>query len=183
MLTDDDVIWSETLTPEAEASRGQGLSEPILMDAHRMNEDVRLVARAVKHRWPLKRSKCRGLVDRLFGITEKTAVMVTTKTGETESVDGPADANAIAAARVLVQMMGQNQADESPTAKEQTNVGVNVNVNTAVQSAATAEVIRSDPRFVDFLESQITCESVASVVGSARVERSLPISSAHPGAE
>jgi hypothetical protein len=113
--------------PEASASRGQGLSEPILLDPHRIQEDARLVARAVKHRWPLKRSKCRGLVERLFAITEKTAVTVLNKKGETESVDGPADVNAVAAARVLVQMMGQNQEDENPKSRGTTvNVGVNI---------------------------------------------------------
>ena len=102
----------QATAPESNNSRGWGLSEPILQEPCRVRQDMRLVQRAVKNRWPMKRAKCRGLVDRLFAISEKTAVSVVTRTGDVETIDGPADVHAIAAARVLVSMMGQNQADE-----------------------------------------------------------------------
>lgn len=48
------------------------------------------------------------IVDRLFEIIEKKTVSVATKLGPV-NLDGPADANAIAATRALIAMVGQNQ--------------------------------------------------------------------------
>ena len=117
---------TEHPTPEAIAFRGLGLSAPLLLDRHRINEDLRLAARAVRNRWNLPPTKCDNLVSRLFDITAKTEVTVITKNGEELSVGGPADVNAIAAARVLVVMMGQNQTDEIGVAGTTVNVGVNL---------------------------------------------------------
>ena len=112
-LNDDQASnCQQTTAPESNNSRGWGFSEPILLEPCRVRQDVRLAQRAVKHRWPMKRAKCRGLVDRLFAIAEKTVVSVVTRTGDMEAVEGPADVNSISAARVLVAMTGQNQSDE-----------------------------------------------------------------------
>ena len=101
-------------TPEDQTSRGLGvspLSEPILLDPHRMNADQRMVNRAVRERWNIPRKKRRALVNRLLEIAEKRSVLVPTKEGAIE-MDGPADVNAMGATKILVQMVAQNQSDE-----------------------------------------------------------------------
>ena len=90
----------------------EGLKEPILLDQHRMYEDTRLVARAAKHRWPVPENKRKDIVNRLHGIVKKTSVTAMTKHGEAVEVELPADINAIQAAKVLVDMEGQNQKDD-----------------------------------------------------------------------
>lgn len=131
MNADQTANLQQAIAPESQDSRGWGLSEPTLQEPCRVRQDLRLVQRAVKHRWPLKRSKCRDLADRLFEVVDKRAVSVVTKTGDIVTIDGPADVNAIAAARVIVAMSGQNQADEHHRDKlEQPDSGVSVNVST-----------------------------------------------------
>lgn len=73
--------------------------------------DVALVGRAVKERWPVDGIKRPAIVTRLQKIVEKESVTAIVK-GELVEAELPADVNAIAAARVLVAMVGQNQADE-----------------------------------------------------------------------
>ena len=90
------------------------------------SRDIALVANAIKKRWPIKAANARELVDRLLDITRKTEVTVATKDG-VATVEAPADVNAIAAARVLVAMVGQNEkAAEGPKAGPVINVGVQV---------------------------------------------------------
>ena len=90
------------------------------------SRDIALVANAIKKRWPIKAANARELVDRLLDITRKTEVTVATKDG-VATVEAPADVNAIAAARVLVAMVGQNEkAAEGPRAGPTINVGVQV---------------------------------------------------------
>lgn len=117
----DDVT---TITPDiTQESRGIGLSEPTLLNPATVRSDARLVARAIKERWNIPEEKRPAIVGRLLDIVGKTHVTVMTKTGP-EELDDKADVNAIAAARVLVAMEGQNQADEkSPL---QTNIQINV---------------------------------------------------------
>lgn len=79
-------------------------------DPREVKKDLKLVERAVRNGWGIKRKNM--IVRRLQAIVEKTHVSVATKTGGTVEVDGPADSNAIAAARVLVAMNGQDQADD-----------------------------------------------------------------------
>lgn len=149
METEPALIEIKHETPEEQSSRGLGLSEPTLLDPHRLHEDTRLVARAIKLRWPIKDEKAAILIERLFDITEKTAVTVMTKEGP-ESLDGPADVNAISAARVIVQMMGQNQSDEhhaDDQANPQPTSGISVNV--AVQAGIAAE-----PEYLEWKREQ-----------------------------
>ncbi len=118
-------------TPESvDGSRGRGLSEPLLLEDCRVRQDMRLAARAIKRRWDLPDDKKQCVTQRLFDILEKKTATVATKF-RLESVDSIADANAIAAARILVDIEGQNQADELPASKN--NVNVNVGVNLAQQ--------------------------------------------------
>lgn len=147
-MIDANFIHEDTMTPEDESHRGQGLSEPLLLDPHRRAADLRLANRAVRERWKLPSNKCDSLVDRLFDIAETTSVRVRTLEGY-ESQDGPADVNAIAAARVIVQMMGQNQADELPVADNQVNVNIGFDVR-----AATRELLKNDPDYLRCLDSR-----------------------------
>ena len=99
-------------------------SEILMTD--KPSRDIALVANAIKKRWPIKAASARELVDRLLDITRKTEVTVATKDG-VATVEAPADVNAIAAARVLVAMVGQNdKAAEGPKAGPTINVGVQV---------------------------------------------------------
>lgn len=123
---------AETPAPESDDSRGWGLSEPTLTEECRIRQDMRMVERALKARWEIPPEKREALVDRLMQIAGKTLVMVPTRHG-IEHIDGPADANAVSAARVLVQMMGQNQADEhAAIPKEGTTVNVAVMGSAAI---------------------------------------------------
>ena len=97
-----------------------------ILTTDKPSRDIALVANAVKKRWPIKAANARELVDRLLDITRKTEVTVATKDG-VATVEAPADVNAIAAARVLVAMVGQNdKAAEGPKAGPTINVGVQV---------------------------------------------------------
>lgn len=100
---------------EHDLSRGQGPGVSILDDEHRLSHDIRLVSRAVKNRWPVTDDVKQETVQRLRGIVNKTEVSVMTKAGPAV-LEGPADANAVAASRVLGMMEGQNQSDEQHAA-------------------------------------------------------------------
>lgn len=83
----------------------------VLSDPHREQSDIRLVNRAVRNRWKVDEANREKIVTRLMEIVEKREASVMTKGGPC-ALDGPADTNANAAARVLVAMEQQNQADE-----------------------------------------------------------------------
>lgn len=74
-----------------------------------IKKDLRMIEGAVRKGWNIKRKNM--IQRRLLEIMEKTHVSVPTKNGMVDC-DGPADSNAIAAARVLVAMNGQDQADD-----------------------------------------------------------------------
>ena len=90
-------------------SGGQGVGLAILTDSHRERADIRLAGRAVREKWPVTNKA--AVVERLMAIIEKREVTIMTKEGPA-MVDAPADANAVAAARVLVAMEKQNRDDE-----------------------------------------------------------------------
>lgn len=90
---------------------GEGLCTPILIDPKMEKADINLARRAIRERWPLTAEVRQGLINRLLRIVDKEEVAVSTKEG-IEYLDGPADTNAIAAARVLVAIEGQSQADQ-----------------------------------------------------------------------
>jgi hypothetical protein len=104
-------------------------------DENKQREDIALIGRAIRNRWPMSAKTRRALVNRLVAVTEKEEVLVEYGPDKTLiPMDGPADDKAIAAARVLVSMMGQNQADEHHTDDaNRPNGGVNVNVGIASQ--------------------------------------------------
>lgn len=83
----------------------------VLMTSGEERKDIGLLRRAIRERWAGVETKAAAIVERLAEIVDKRSVEVVTKQGIVE-VDGPADQNAIAAASVLVAMMGQNQRDE-----------------------------------------------------------------------
>jgi hypothetical protein len=69
-----------------------------------------MVSRAVRENWDVPGEKRGEIVDRLLKVVEKQEVEVMTKEGVV-AIDGPADVNAVRAARVLVAMDALNQTD------------------------------------------------------------------------
>lgn len=136
-----------------ESSRGIGLSEPLLQDPHRVYEDTRIAAVAVKKRWDISEDKRRVLVDRLLGIVDRKSNTILTKAGPFDS-KSDADKNAIAAGKVIVAMEGQNQTDDKPQKESPSvNVTVGVQVNQSIQTAVSAE-----PEYLDWLRQRELAE-------------------------
>ncbi len=134
---------------QGDAAAGQEEDTTLLTDPHRMSHDLRLLARAVKERWPVRKRDV--VVKRLLGIVEKTQVEVMTKTGPA-SLDGPADANAVAAARVLVAMEAQNQDDQHHNDGETVNHKHSGAVGVA---AVVRQEALNDPEYLEFCRSRI----------------------------
>ncbi len=107
---------------------GTGLSTPILLDPLAERKDIGLARRAIRERWNIPGVARQQIADRLLKIVAKDSVAVMTSKGP-QSLEYPADVNAIAASRVLVAMEGQNQSDEQFDAKTDT-VKQNPNGNT-----------------------------------------------------
>lgn len=77
-----------------------------------VKKDLSLLNRALKGRWNLSDQKKQQIQDRLMEVVEKREVTVASKDG-VDTVEEPADRNAVAATRVLVQMHGQDlEADQ-----------------------------------------------------------------------
>ena len=96
---------------EPQNSGGQGVGVSILADTRRTRSDLRMIGMSAKKRWPTKESHKRIIRDRLMEIVQKRTVGVMSKGGPVE-LEAPADANAIAAARVYGLFESQNQADD-----------------------------------------------------------------------
>ena len=137
---------------EPDDSRGQGQSVTILSpeDEKRHQADIRLAARAVKWRWPVPEDSKSVIIERLLTVVKKEAVAVMTKEGPAE-LDGPADSNAIAAARVLVAMEGQNQSDEQHDKGET----VNHRHSGSVGLVELRQEILNDPRYLEYARERI----------------------------
>lgn len=73
--------------------------------------DLNLIRRAMRERWAVPADVQQLAVERLKMIIQKPTVTTMTQEGPA-SLDGPADANAVRAASVLVAMSAQNQADD-----------------------------------------------------------------------
>ena len=90
---------------------GQGGAPSVLTDDHHTRADCALVRRAVREGWNIGPDDKEILKARLRGIIQKTEVTVPSQAGPI-SVEAPADANAIAAVRVMLAM---DQTDQSDT--------------------------------------------------------------------
>ena len=146
--------WAERERERAEgAAAADRTSEPggaeivsapaVLIDPRDTRQDCGLVNRAVRERWPIGRSKARTIVDRLMTIVETREVL--TPMGDPDT--GKADANAIAAARVLVGMVQHNHRERSEGKGTTINVGVAVNGSVddrRNQTLAIAQRIRAN---------------------------------------
>lgn len=161
-----------------QSSRGSGLSEPLLQDPHRVYDDTRIAAVAVKKRWDIPEDKRRGLIDRLFGIVDRKSNTILTKSGPFDS-KSDADKNAIAAGKVIVAMEGQNQTDDKPNGKDlpSINVNVGVQVNQQIQQAVTAE-----PEYLEWLRQRELAEGGnADAVGANGFAAAIPDSAPRLG--
>lgn len=96
---------------------GQGVVT-VLADPHHSRSDIGLVRQAQRRRWEVSEDKKPLIIRRLLGIVRKTEVTVAGGEGGPQTVECPADRNSISAAKALIAMEGQNQADEHK-AKEQ----------------------------------------------------------------
>ena len=95
---------------------GNGLSTPILVDPLTERKDIGLTSRAIRERWNISDFVRDQITERLLKVVAKESVEVMTSKGP-QSLEYPADVNAIAASRVLVAMESQNQSDEQFDAK------------------------------------------------------------------
>lgn len=95
---------------DLQPSGGQGDFAP-LSDPHRIESDCAMLRRAVRERWGVPHDKRGTVVTRLVDIVRKTSVLIPVKDGVFDS-EAVADANAVAASRVIVAMVAQEQADE-----------------------------------------------------------------------
>lgn len=96
----------------SERARG-GDTGKLLTDPKKVGEDLRLIERAVRSRWGIRR---KGMLQRrLIEVVEKRqvdAIFLTRDGIQREPDEALADKNAIAAAKVLVQMNGQDLEDD-----------------------------------------------------------------------
>jgi hypothetical protein len=91
---------------------GEGVKPiSLLEDGPKQNDDLRLLAKAVRKRWAIPPASMQVAIARLTEIAEKRTVEVMCGEGVV-AVEGAADTNAIRAAAVLAQMESQNQADD-----------------------------------------------------------------------
>lgn len=89
------------------SSWGKGGILTNLSNPAEVSKDLSLIERALKGRWGIPDSKKALIQERLLKVVNKEEVSVATKDGPV-TVEEPADRNAVAAARVLVQMNGQD---------------------------------------------------------------------------
>jgi len=128
------------------------LQSEILQIDSEVKKDLGIISRGVRERWPGLIEKGPAVVERLASIIEKTVVIVPIGEGVGPSEDA-ADKNSIAASRVYVAMMAQNQKDEieherksQPGPQTTTNIQVNVdnrNDERRNKTLAIAERIRA----------------------------------------
>lgn len=97
------------MNPGIRMEGGQGVSS-LLSDPHRQASDVAMISRAVREGWHVPMDKRPHIVNRLLKIVDKETCEVMTKAGPAH-LDGPADANAIAASALLQRMTAQNLGD------------------------------------------------------------------------
>ncbi len=98
-----------------EESRGPKLHTDLLEDHAKVHEDLKIVQRMIRERWPIGRRKRHGLIARLCEIVEKRAVAVEVQCGDDKvlmPMDDPADRNAINAGKLLSALVAMNQKDE-----------------------------------------------------------------------
>jgi hypothetical protein len=139
----------EIRTAAAERRRASGGVPAVLVEPSEVRRDCSLVTQAIQQRWPIGADKAAAVVDRLMGIIQTTEVMEPTVDGGIGPNQGKADANAVAASRVLTAMVAQNQRDEQAARPKQgmtVNVGVAVNGGTddrRTRTLAIAERIRA----------------------------------------
>lgn len=122
-------------------------------DAKQVRKDLGLVNQAIKKRWPVTETAMKKIVRRMMDVIEKTSVDVIGPEGMVFNDEAKADANSIAASKVIVQMSAMNQRDElavikaaEPKQGMTVNVGVKVDARTDERrhrTLAIAERIRA----------------------------------------
>lgn len=181
----DQPINQKNATPGDTSDRGLGLSNDVsglLLDPGATKKDLALVRRAIKERWKVNERNCETIVDRMMTIIEKESIEVpiVTKFGiKLTECEGPADENAIAASKVIVMIVGQNQADEHKEMDRDNPMlpGFNVNVGVQVQSA-----VASEPEYLEWLRGrELSKGGNADAVGSNGFAATILGSASHSG--
>ena len=155
-------------------NKGQELAAPeapeVLTDPNRTRSDCRLAARAIKERWAVSPTAKTAIVERLTEIVEKRSVTVTNREGNVDECEDTADMHAIAASRVLVSIVGQNQADEHLQLKAEMaeasppKTGDTYIIGQQVNDAR--KFLASEPEYVEFLRERAAREDgYASAAG------------------
>ena len=102
---------------ESQALGAQGVTtsdgDPgkLLGDERYVKADTALLRRAIREGWGVSRETKEAAKARMDEIVRKKVVLTLTQNGPVEN-EAVADSNAIAAARVLTSMTGQDQADD-----------------------------------------------------------------------
>lgn len=89
------------------SSWGKGKVLKDIENPSEVKKDLALIGRALKGRWNIPDRRKIDIQERLFKVAEKETVSIATKDGPVEAEE-PADRNAVAAIKVLVQMQGQD---------------------------------------------------------------------------
>lgn len=160
------MIAANNLEPgEPENTGGLGAGSELLSDPYQITRDAKLIARAVRNGWGVTEKE--PIVQRLYGIVEKESVACVDNQGGVFDNEGLADKNAIAAARVLVQMNGQDQADEHVKIAPKAGQMMPTNVTVGVQVVNGTEVKRLRPEemdqdYVEFVRQRMLASSSES---------------------
>lgn len=116
-----------------------GLSTPVLegglSGSDTVERDIAMASRMVKERWKVTPKKRQEIIERLMKVVGKDKCEVMTKVGPC-FLDAPADKNAVAAAKVLVAMVGQNQEDEHLPMKLEAKAAAPGGVTIVVQNSS-----------------------------------------------
>lgn len=129
---------------------GEPLRSPILLDPDTIRTDIRQTERAIRQRWPITPRKMKGIVERLYHIVRTRMAEVPTKEGSFSSAL-ESDKVAVAAARVLGMLNGQNQKDDlhQGTAGSTYNTQINYDAR---------QLLNADPEYIQYLRDKAARE-------------------------
>lgn len=149
--------------------RGEPLQAQLLLDPKTIRNDLKLIEKAVEERWPISPRKLKGIIERLYHIVETEQVVIPVKDGAFES-ELEANKVAVTAARVLVTIEAQNQADRHLLIKaEMAEASPPRTGDTYIigqQVKDVRKLLAADPEYVEFLRQRAAREDgYASTAG------------------
>lgn len=139
---------------------GQRSVSTLLTQQDQVAGDLRMIQKASRERWNIPEDVKELLIRRMKRIMKKKQVRVATKDGYAY-VDGPADANAATAARVIASLSKINQADDHKAKPDEHHHTVSV-----VNVAEVAAMLRADPDYMEFQRQRAEREDAGVIEGS-----------------